>query len=70
MIKMIMKQESFKSGLFSALETLDVFGTLSVDPLALNTTRSHISMWNKDNPAGPQYKVLRIDESIKVLRVK
>lgn len=67
---MIMKQESFKSGLFSALETLDVFGTLSVDPLALNTTRSHISMWNKDNPAGPQYKVLRIDESIKVLRVK
>lgn len=65
-----MKQESFKSGLFSALETLDVFGTLSVDPLALNTTRSHISMWNKDNPAGPQYKVLRIDESIKVLRVK
>jgi hypothetical protein len=70
MVNMIMKRESFKSGLFSALEPLNVFGTLTVDPAALNTTRSHISNWNKDNPAGPQYKVLRIDESVKVLRVK
>jgi hypothetical protein len=70
MTKMIMKQESFKSGLLSAMEILDVFGTLSVDPSALNTTRSHISMWNKDNPSGPQYKVLRIDDSVRVLRIK
>ena len=67
---MIMKRDSFKAGLFEALSTLTVFATVSVDPLALNTTRSHISVWNKDNPAGPQYKVLRIDDSVKVLRVK
>ena len=68
--EMIMKRDSFKSGLFDALSTLDVFGTVAVDPGALNTTRSHISAWNKDNTAGPQYRVLLIDNSVKVLRVK
>ena len=65
-----MRQESFKTGLFAALDTLNVFGTVAVDPGALSTTRSHISLWNKANPKGPNYKVLRIDNEVKVLRVK
>ena len=67
---MIMKRDSFKSGLFEALASLEVFGTVSIDPAALNTTRSHISMWNNANPSGPHYKVLRIDKTVRVLRVK
>jgi hypothetical protein len=70
MVEMIMKRDSFKSGLFEALATLDVFGTVAVDPAALNTTRSHISMWNNANPKGPNYKVIRIGDEVRVLRVK
>ena len=70
MEKMVMKQDSFKHGLFEALVALNVFGTVAVDPAALNTTRSHISMWNKANPKGPNYKVIRIDGEVRVLRVK
>ena len=70
MVEMIMKRDSFKSGLFEALAALEAFGTLLVDPRALNTTRSHISMWNKANPKGPNYKVIRIGSEVRVLRVK
>ena len=70
MVEMIMKRDSFKSGLFEALATLEVFGTVAVDPGALSTTRSHISMWNTANPNGPIYKVIRIGDEVRVLRVK
>ena len=70
MVEMIMKRDSFKSGLFEALAALEVFGTVSVDPGALNTTRSHISMWNTANPKGPNYKVIRTGGEVRVLRVK
>lgn len=65
-----MRQESFKTGLLAALATLETFGTVDVDPTALSTTRSHVSLWNKANPDGPNYKVLRIGNDVKVLRVK
>ena len=70
MDKIVMKQESFKSGLFTALAQLDVVGTVSIDPEALSTTRSHVSIWNNSNPDGPNYKVIRIGETVRVLRVK
>ena len=70
MVEMIMRRDSFKSGLFEALTGLDVFGTVAVDPGALNTTRSHVCMWNKGNPKGPNYKVIRIGKEVRVLRVK
>ena len=70
MVEIIMKRDSFKSGLFAALADLEVFGTVSVDPGALGTTRSHVCMWNKDNPAGRNYKVIRIGCEVRVLRVK
>ena len=65
-----MRRDSFKSGLFEALAALEVFGTVLIDPTALNTARSHISMWNKENPKGPNYKVIRIGSEVRVLRVK
>ena len=65
-----MKRDSFKHGLFAALHMLETFGTVALDPTALNTTRSHVSMWNKANPEGPNYKVLRIGDEVRVLRVK
>ena len=70
MMKTIMRQTSFKQELFTALKDLEVFGAVSVDAETLNTTRSHICIWNKNNPEGPNYKVLRIGDHIQVLRVK
>lgn len=70
MEQMIMRQESFKHGLLAALAALDTFGTVVIDPAALSTTRSHVSIWNKANPKGPNYKVIRIGDEVRVLRVK
>lgn len=70
MEKMLMKQRTFKSGLFTALAGLAAFEALPVDPSVLNTTRSLVSTWNKANPGGPTYKVIRTYDTVHVLRIK
>jgi hypothetical protein len=68
MAKMVMKQNTFKSELFTSLAEINPFETISIDPTVLATTRSQICVWNKADPTGPQYKVIRIGEEVRVLK--